>query len=149
MAKFCHACGNEIPEGVQFCNNCGTPVAAPTPSVDPAQGMNPNMNQGMNQGMPQYNQGYNQGMPQYNQGYNQQQYNGQASKSKVTAGILGLLLGAWGIHNFYLGKTSRGVIQIFVTIFTCGIGSLWGVIEGIMILCGSINTDGNGNPLSD
>ena len=68
-------------------------------------------------------------------------------KQKIVAGLLGLLLGAWGIHNFYLGNTSRGIIQIIVTIVTCGMGGLWGIIEGIMILCGSINTDANGNPL--
>ena len=67
----------------------------------------------------------------------------------MAAGLLGIFLGAWGIHNFYLGNTSRGVIQIVVTIVTCGIGGIWGLIEGIMILCGSINTDANGVPLQD
>lgn len=71
------------------------------------------------------------------------------AKSKMAAGLLGLFLGAWGVHNFYLGNTSRGVIQIVVTIFTCGFGGLWGFIEGIMILAGSINTDANGVPLQD
>ena len=71
------------------------------------------------------------------------------AKSKMAAGLLGIFLGAWGIHNFYLGNTSRGVIQIIVTIVTCGIGGLWGFIEGILILCGSINTDANGVPLKD
>lgn len=71
------------------------------------------------------------------------------AKSKMAAGLLGIFLGAWGIHNFYLGNTSRGVIQIVVTILSCGIGGLWGFIEGIMILTGSINTDANGLPLQD
>lgn len=40
--------------------------------------------------------------------------------------------------------------QIFVTIFTCGIGSLWGLIEGIMILANSgITTDAQGRPLRE
>jgi len=71
----------------------------------------------------------------------------QEGKSKIVAGLLGLFLGAWGIHNFYLGNTGRGVAQIIVTIVTCGIGSLWGFIEGILILTGSINTDADGKPL--
>ena len=29
------------------------------------------------------------------------------------------------------------------------ISEVWGLIEGIMILTGSINTDANGNPLKD
>ena len=70
-------------------------------------------------------------------------------KSKIAAGLLGLFLGAWGIHNFYLGNTNRGIIQIIVTIVTCGVGGIWGFIEGIMILAGSINTDANGVPLKD
>lgn len=70
-------------------------------------------------------------------------------KSKMTAGLLGIFLGAWGIHNFYLGNTGRGIAQIIVTCVTCGIGGLWGFIEGIMILCGSINKDANGVPLKD
>lgn len=70
-------------------------------------------------------------------------------KSKMVAGLLGIFLGGWGIHNFYLGYTGRGIAQIFVTLFTCGFGAIWGLIEGILILTGSINTDANGNPLVD
>ena len=70
-------------------------------------------------------------------------------KSKLVAGLLGIFLGSWGIHNFYLGDSKKGIIQIVVTIVTCGIGGLWGFIEGIMILAGSIKTDANGVPLKD
>ena len=35
-------------------------------------------------------------------------------KSKVVAGILALFLGAFGIHKFYLGCTSAGVIMLVV-----------------------------------
>ena len=51
--------------------------------------------------------------------------------------------------DLYLGYTNKGVTQILVTIFTCGIGSLWGFVEGIMILAGSINCDSDGVPLKD
>ena len=71
------------------------------------------------------------------------------AKSKLFAGLMGIILGGFGIHNFYLGFTGKGIAQIFVTIFTCGFGAIWGLIEGIMILTGSINTDANGNPLVD
>jgi len=71
----------------------------------------------------------------------------QEGKSKLVAGLLGIFLGGWGIHNFYLGNTGRGIAQIIVTIVTCGIGALWGLIEGILILTGSINTDADGKPL--
>lgn len=37
--------------------------------------------------------------------------------------------------------------DIIVTICTCGIGSIWGFIEGIMILAGVMNKDADGRPL--
>lgn len=108
----------------KFCQNCGTQIED-TQTFCPGCGA-------------QQNAGAQPGAP----------VNPEA-KSKMAAGLLGIFLGAWGIHNFYLGNTSRGVIQIVVTIVTCGIGGIWGLIEGIMILCGSINTDANGVPLQD
>jgi TM2 domain-containing membrane protein YozV len=56
------------------------------------------------------------------------------ANKKMVAGLLGILLGAWGVHKFYLGMTMPGVIQILITIFTCGIGSIIGLIEGIIYL---------------
>ncbi len=70
-------------------------------------------------------------------------------KSKMAAGLLGIFLGAWGIHNFYLGYTGKAVAQLILTLVSCGIGGIWGFIEGILILTGSINKDGKGNPLRD
>ena len=84
-----------------------------------------------------------------NCGVSLQNYGMQPQKSKMAAGLLGICLGGWGIHNFYLGNTTRGIIQIIVTIVTCGIGAIWGLVEGIMILTGAINTDAKGNPLKD
>ena len=40
------------------------------------------------------------------------------------------------------------MIQIIVTLVTCGLGSLWGFIEGILILCDRITVDGEGKPLA-
>lgn len=71
------------------------------------------------------------------------------AKSKLVAGLLGIFLGYLGIHNFYLGNTGRGVAQLVLTIFSCGVAGLWGFIEGILILCGNINTDAQGRPLTD
>ena len=71
------------------------------------------------------------------------------AKSKMVAGLLGIFIGGFGVHNFYLGNTGRAIIQIVVTVVTCGIGALWGLIEGIMILVGKIDTDAQGNKLAD
>ena len=55
------------------------------------------------------------------------------AEKKVTAGILGILLGWLGIHKFYLGYTKEGVIQLILGLL-CGIGGIIGIIEGIMYL---------------
>ncbi len=73
------------------------------------------------------------------------------AKSRMVAGILGILLGGFGVHRFYLGFTGIGVLQIVVTIVTCGIGAWWGIIEGIMILTNqpSFQRDATGRPLRE
>ena len=98
-----------------------------------------------------YNQQYNNnGQNNYNQQYNNTGYNGQP-KSKIAAGILGILLGGLGVHNFYLGYTGKALAQLLLTVLTCGLLSpiigIWGLIEGILILTGSINEDADGNEL--
>ena len=74
-------------------------------------------------------------------------------KSKIAAGLLGIFLGGFGVHNFYLGYTGKAIAQLLITLLTCGFGAVisevWGLIEGIMILTGSINVDAQGNPLKD
>ena len=71
-------------------------------------------------------------------------------KSKLVAGLLGIFLGGFGVHRFYLGYTGIGIAQIVVTLATCGFGALWGLIEGILILVGSsITTDVNGQTLKE
>ena len=74
-------------------------------------------------------------------------------KSKIAGGLLGIFLGTFGVHNFYLGYTGKAIAQLLITILSCGflsiVSSIWGLIEGILILTGSINKDGNGNPLVD
>jgi hypothetical protein len=71
------------------------------------------------------------------------------ARSKLVAGLLGIFVGAFGVHRFYLGYTQLGVIQILVTVFTCGLGGLWGFVEGILILTGNIDRDADGQPLTD
>ena len=57
-------------------------------------------------------------------------------KSKVAAGVLGILLGAFGVHKFYLGYVGTGIVHVVLTvlIITAPISSIVGVIEGILYL---------------
>ena len=78
-----------------------------------------------------------------------------SAKSKLVAGLLGIFLGSLGIHNFYLGYTKKAVTQLLIGILgSClvigpMVSGIWGLIEGIMILCGSINKDAAGNLLAE
>ncbi|MBY0496063.1 MAG: TM2 domain-containing protein [Cyanobacteria bacterium] len=78
-----------------------------------------------------------------------QAFQGQES-ARITQHFTG------GIHRFYLGYTGIGVAQLVLTLaglVTCGLTSLaawvWGIVDGIMILTGSINKDAQGNLLKD
>jgi len=93
--------------------------------------------------------------PTYQPSYPQGFVPGTA-KSKMAGALLGIFLGSFGIHRFYLGYNSIGVIQLILGLlgmFTCGITTfvsmIWGLIEGVMILTGSIATDAQGLPLKD
>lgn len=70
-------------------------------------------------------------------------------KSKLVAGLLQIFVGSFGVGRFYLGYNSIAVAQILVSFLTCGIGALWPLIDGILILTGSVPTDANGVPLKD
>ncbi len=54
-------------------------------------------------------------------------------KSKVVAGVLGILLPGLGIHHFYLGSTTAGIL-IILGVCCVGLGSIVGFVEGIMLL---------------
>lgn len=128
MAAVCVNCGCPKGEGQNFCPNCGSPVT-PGAAVCLKCGMALTA---------------------------QAQVNPATQKSKLAAGLLGIFLGGLGIHNFYLGYTQKAIIQVvlFVAGFIlCGIptlgASIWGLVEGIMILSGSIKEDAHGVPLKE
>lgn len=66
------------------------------------------------------------------------------SKSQVIALLLVILVGTLGIHRFYLGYTTYGIIQL-LTLGGCGI---WALIDLIRIITGDLKpADGsNYNP---
>ena len=66
---------------------------------------------------------------------------GYAQKSKLAAGLLGIFLGCFGVHNFYLGNTGKAVPQLLLTVIGWiliigpAVAGIWGLVEGILILC--------------
>ena len=59
------------------------------------------------------------------------------SKSKTTAGVLGILLGGLGAHKFYLGRWGWGIIYLLFC--WTYIPAIIGFIEGIMYLISNPN----------
>jgi TM2 domain-containing membrane protein YozV len=61
-----------------------------------------------------------------------------SDKKKLVAGLLGIFLGEFGIHKFYLGYNTEGLIMLLVTLLTGGLASVlvWalGIVEGIIYL---------------
>lgn len=70
-------------------------------------------------------------------------------KSKLVAGLLQIFIPGFGIGRFYLGYNNIAIAQILVSIFTCGIGTIWPFIDGILIIAGQVNVDANGKPLKE
>ncbi|SHI16437.1 TM2 domain-containing membrane protein YozV [Sporobacter termitidis DSM 10068] len=124
-AAVCVKCGYQNGTGERFCPNCGAETV-PGAYACTRCGI----------ALP----------PQY-------AYYGPEQKSKLAAGLLGIFLGSLGIHNFYLGYTGKAVAQLLITVLTLGFGTvitgIWGLVEGILILTGSIAVDGKGVPLRD
>ena len=51
------------------------------------------------------------------------------TKSRMTAALLALFLGGFGIHQFYLGNSGKGVLYLVLTFTLIG-----AVVSGIMSL---------------
>lgn len=71
-----------------------------------------------------------------------------SDKQKIIGFVLQFFLGAFGAGRFYTGHVGIAIAQIIVTWATCGLGSLWPTIDGIMMLAGRV-TDVDGRPLRD
>ena len=136
---YCKNCGSAVEQGAAICTNCGVPVG---------QGANFCANCG-NQVQP----GAAVCMACGFATAGSKTVAPPGAKSKMAAGLLGIFLGAFGVHNFYLGYTGKAVAQLLITVLSCfmlsEVSAIWGLIEGIMILCGNINTDADGTPLAD
>lgn len=64
-------------------------------------------------------------------------------KSKTTALILSIFLGAFGIDRFYLGHIGSGILKLL----TGGGFGIWWLIDIIMIATGSLKAK-DGTPLA-
>jgi TM2 domain-containing membrane protein YozV len=109
MTRYCTKCGAVNDESAQYCTTCQAPMSSP----------------GGYQPMQSVNQGSSGPMTDWKS---------MGADKKIVAGICGILLGGFGVHKFILGYTTEGIIQIVITLVTCGAGSVVGLVEGIIYL---------------
>lgn len=129
---FCRNCGNEVQGiGVIACMKCG---------CNPNEGMNYCPNCGASTTEKQIVcvkcgiglQTENKKTPIKKR---------KKAKDKITAGLLALFLGTFGVHQFYLGNTGSGIWRIVITVvgfllFLIGplVTGIFALIEGIKYL---------------
>jgi len=118
--KKCPSCGASIDLNAAECKYCGEAIVVEAPQYQAPQSPQ----------APQYQYQAPQAPPVYSP-------NGVpvASKSKTTAGLLGIFLGGIGAHKFYLGKIGMGILYL-VFCWTY-IPVLVGLLEGIIYLTSS------------
>ena len=132
LAAVCIHCGVAVGNGTKFCQNCGKDIPENAAFC-------------INCGVAVNGGANNTAKPEVNPN----------AKSKLVAGLLGILVGSLGIHNFYLGYTKRAVAQLLITVLSCGslsvVSAIWGLVEGIFYLIGhgGYTTDANGIELGE
>ena len=57
-----------------------------------------------------------------------------SGKNKVVAALLAFFLGSFGVHHFYLGSPTTGLVQLAITFVTCGIGGILAFVEFILLI---------------
>lgn len=106
----CEYCDNEVPTGSTRCPSCGAAVKAEPQRASAVELVPPET-----------------ATPSV--------VGARAAKSRTVYIVLAILLGEFGVHNFYAGNTSRGVIQLALTLISCfWLGLfvwIWAIIEGV------------------
>lgn len=137
---YCRDCGQLVPNDSLKCAKCGT-----------QKGLGDNYCYKCGTRLKEHNVEFCE-LCGANLNYNIDQVNGKI-KNKLIAGLLALFLGGMGVHRFYLGYITIGVVQLVLWIlgyFTGGltwiITEIWAIVECILIFVGKIK-DSSGNSL--
>lgn len=83
---FCKQCGKPIDDGEELCEDCKKVINNET-----ATAQQPEVKETVN---------------------TESSSSNPNAKSKIAAGLLGIFLGAFGVHNFYLGYTGKAIAQL-------------------------------------
>ena len=123
-AEICFNCGNNPQEGELYCPNCGAQTTM-------------EMVQCLNCGRKLKT-------------IRVQREPEVSDRSKAAAGILAVLAGAFGAHDFYLGDNGKGWAKLIATVASMGVAGpfmeIWSLIDAVKIFAGR-RDDAKGRPL--
>ncbi len=130
MSITCPRCGSDNRDGAPNCINCGAPLAAQhreavTPPVQQQIYQKPciNCNRLINS---------NYAVCPYCGSNQYVTTPAVAQHNKLVACLLAIFLGSFGVHKFYLGQTTQGILYLIFC--WTGIPTIVGIIEGIMYI---------------
>ena len=113
MSRYCTKCGAVNDDTAQYCTSCQSPLS-PVSGYQPMQSVNQSAPGALTD------------------------WKAMGADKKILAGILGIVVGAFGVHKFVLGYTTEGLIMLLATVVSCGIlgmaTSIIGIVEGIIYL---------------
>ena len=115
----CKECGQQISDSASVCPHCGAPVVRDVFCPSCGTKVPENVKFCPNCG---------------GQIYPVSETAKAGKKDKLVAGLLAIVLGGLGIHYFYLGKTTAGVLTIVISLVSCGIWPVVMLIQGILML---------------
>ncbi|MCR5041287.1 MAG: TM2 domain-containing protein [Clostridia bacterium] len=116
---ICLGCGCPAGSGEAFCANCGKPLS---PGAAVCMGCGFAANYGAAKAAKNDSDSW---CP--------------PDKDKTTAILLAFFLGGFGVHNFYLGESKKGVLRLLTCWF--GLGGILALIDFIKMLIGSYEVD--------
>ena len=115
----CKECGQQISDSASVCPHCGAPVIRDVFCPSCGTKVPENVKFCPNCG---------------GQIYPVSEAAKAGKKDKLVAGLLAIVLGGLGIHYFYLGKTTAGVLTIVISLVSRGIWLVVMLIQGILML---------------
>ena len=144
----CSSCGERLSPRAKFCDYCGQPQKTPRPPPLPPAGESRTKTGSELQEKFCFACGEKInsraeicpycGVRQQDVGSSQPEYMAEAATSskKTSAALLAFFLGGLGIHKFYLGYSTSGLIMLLVSLISCGLLALpigiIALVEGVI-----------------
>lgn len=104
---ICLECGVRTGTGDSFCPNCGS-------QVDPKATVCMSCGVAL-------------------RGINSVKVGNKMNQDKLIMILICLFLGEFGIHNFIMGETKKGIFKLIATFFLCGTGWIFALVDLIKI----------------